>query len=146
MTTNNSSKPKVLLVDDDHFLLNMYALKFKNSGFVVDMAVGSAEALALLRGGVSPDALLVDIVMPTMDGFELLTQIKKENLAPKARTIVLSNQGNQSDIDRAKKLSVAGYIVKASSIPTEVVEEVEKILGFRPDTPRKANAENDIAS
>ena len=138
----NEKKPRVLLVDDDSFLLNLYSLKFRKSGFEADVAVGGAEALALLRGGVRPDVIMVDMVMPTMDGLELLAQIKKENLAPDARFIVLSNQGNPSDIERAKKLNVAGYIVKASSVPTEVVEEVEKIIGIRPDAPKAAEGED----
>lgn len=119
---------KVLIVDDDQFLLNMYSIKFKKSGFEVDAAIGATEALNKLREGKSPDVIMLDLVMPGMDGFELLAEIKKGKLAPNAAVVVLSNQGQSSDIDKAKQLGVDGYIVKATSIPSEVVEEVKHIL------------------
>ena len=119
---------KVLIVDDDQFLLNMYSIKFKKSGFDVDTVVGSVDALSKLRDGARPDILLLDVVMPGMDGLELLANIRKEKLAPSATIIVLSNQNQPTDIDRAKKLGVSTYIVKSSMIPSEVVEEVLKVL------------------
>ena len=121
-------KQKVLIVDDDKFLLNMYSLKFQKSGFVVDTAVGGQEALSKLREGVLPDILLLDVVMPAMDGLELLATIRKENLAPKAVAIMLSNQNQPADIEKAKNLGITSYIVKASSIPSEVVTEVIKAI------------------
>jgi len=121
-------KQKVLIVDDDKFLLNMYSLKFQKSGFVVDTAVGGQEALSKLREGALPDILLLDVVMPAMDGLELLATIRKENLAPKAIAIMLSNQNQPADIEKAKNLGISSYIVKASSIPSEVVTEVIKAI------------------
>ena len=121
-------KQKVLIVDDDKFLLNMYSLKFQKSGFGVDTAVGGQEALSKLREGVLPDILLLDVVMPAMDGLELLATIRKENLAPKAVAIMLSNQNQPADIEKAKNLGIKSYIVKANSIPSEVVAEVIKAI------------------
>lgn len=117
-----------MIVDDDEFLLNMYSVKFKKEGFDVETAAGGAPALEKLKGGLKPDVLVLDIVMPTMDGLELLEKIKKENLAIGSIIIVLTNQGAQQDIDRAQKLGVDGYIVKASTIPSEVLDEVLKVL------------------
>jgi CheY-like chemotaxis protein len=121
-------KYKIFLVDDDQFLLNMYSIKFSNAGFQVETAVGGSDALAKLRGDADPDAVLLDVVMPGMDGIELLEVIKKEKLAPHASFIILSNQGQAADIERAKKIGIAGYIVKATSIPSEVVSEIQAIL------------------
>ncbi len=115
------------MVDDDKFLLDMYALKFKHGGLEVDTAVGAPDALNKLRDGLVPDILLLDVVMPGMDGIDLLEEIKKQHLADNAVVVILTNQGQQSDIDRAKAVGIAGYIVKASTIPSEVLEEVMKI-------------------
>lgn len=120
--------PTIFLVDDDRFLLDMYALKFKSAGITVVACQGGEEALEKLRGGAAPDALLLDIVMPGIDGFEVLETIRKENLATTTKIIILSNQGQDSDIARAKQLGVDGYIVKASAIPSEVLEQTRAIL------------------
>ncbi len=122
-----STPTKIFIVDDDQFLINMYSLKFTKNGFEVLTATGSTEALSKLREGYAPDLMMLDIVMPVMDGIELLRQIRKENLAPEAMVIVLSNQGQSTDISKAKELGVAGYIVKASTIPSEVVKQVGEI-------------------
>ena len=118
---------KILIIDDDSFLLDMYALKFKQSGFEVDTALGSVVALEKLRNGAVPDIMLLDLVMPVMDGFELLEKIKEENLVPTTIKVVLSNRGQASDVDRAKELGAVGYIVKASCTPSEVIT---KVLAF----------------
>lgn len=122
------SNKKILIVDDDNFLLDMYALKFSKSGFDVTTAAGPEQALEKLRKGYIPDIMLLDIVMPVMDGFELMEKIKEENLAPLSIRIILSNRGQPSDIARGEALGVSGYIVKASSIPSEVIEKVRSII------------------
>jgi putative two-component system response regulator len=118
----------ILIVDDDSFLLDMYALKFIKSNFNVSTALGSEIALEKLRGGDKPEIILLDIMMPVMDGFELLEKIKEEHLAPNAVFIFLSNRGQPSDVTRAKELGASGYIVKASCIPSEVIEKVVEII------------------
>lgn len=119
---------RLYLVDDDHFLLDMYAVKFKAAGHEVTAFQNGEEVLTMLREKPAPDAMLLDIVMPGMDGFEILDTIRKENLATTTKVIVLSNQGQETDIDRAKALGAAGYIIKASAIPSEVYAETIKII------------------
>jgi len=126
-----SKKYTVLIVDDDKFLLDMYRKKFENDGATVDVAVGSEEALGKLRGGAKPDILILDIIMPSMDGIELLEVIHKEKLAPDSAIIMLTNESDAEKIDKAKSLGIKGYIVKATSIPTEVVEKVREIAGLK---------------
>lgn len=121
-------KRKILIVDDDSFLLDMYALKFSQNNFEVHTATGGAEAIAKLKGGLLPDILLMDIIMPEMDGFEMLTKINGDQLCPNCLKVVLSNKSEQSDIDQGTKLGVAGYIVKANSTPVEVIDQVKTIL------------------
>jgi CheY-like chemotaxis protein len=119
---------RLYLVDDDRFLLDMYAVKFKAAGHEVTAFSGGADLLVALREQPAPDALLVDIVMPEMTGFEILEAIKKENLGGAMKKIVLSNQGQESDISQAKALGAHGYIIKASAIPSEVFAETIKII------------------
>ena len=120
----------VYLVDDDRFLLDLYAVKFKNAGHEVSVFGGGEELLAALRkeGAAVPDAILLDVIMPGMTGFETLEAIRKENLAQGAKIIFLSNQGQDSDVETAKKLSADGYIIKASAIPSEVFAETMRIV------------------
>jgi two-component system, OmpR family, response regulator ResD len=131
---------KVFIVDDDKFLLGMYSLKFSNNGYDVDTTLGSRPALDKLRAGAKPDVILLDIVMPYLDGLELLKIIRDEKLAPNAIVVMLTNQSASSDIDRSRELGVDGYIIKAATIPSEVLHEVEKILAAKKAAPAQAPA------
>lgn len=123
-----TTKPDtILLVDDDSFLLDMYALKFKQCGSTVEAMSDPAAALEKLRQGFSPDIILLDVIMPNMSGFDFLESVKKEGLAKSASVIMLSNQGQKEDIDKAMKLGAAGYIIKASAIPSEVCDKALSI-------------------
>jgi DNA-binding response OmpR family regulator len=119
---------KIFIIDDDKFLLDMHTFKFNEKGFEVDNALGSASALAKLRNGISPDIILLDIVMPGMDGFELLTTIKTENLAPGAKVLMFSSLGQEADIEKSRMMGANGYVIKALTTPSEVVERVMTIL------------------
>ena len=119
---------RIYLTDDDRFLLDMYAIKFKNAGHDVTAFQSGDEVLAALRKGPDPDAMLLDVVMPGMTGFEVLETMRREALAPKTKVIILSNQGQDNDLDRAKELSAAGYIIKASAIPSEVYAQTISII------------------
>ena len=119
---------KVFIVDDDKFLLGMYSLKFANNGYDVDTTVGSLAALEKLRAGAQPDIVLLDIVMPYMDGLELLKTMRDEKLASNAIVVMLTNQSQSSDIERAKELHVDGYIVKLTTGPSEIVADINNIL------------------
>lgn len=114
-----NEKKKIFLIDDDSFLLSMYSMKFEKNGFETKVAANGSDALEILRGGYKPDVLVLDIIMPVMDGFSLYESIKKENLAPGALSIMLTNQGTVSDINRAKELGVNCFIIKATTIPSE---------------------------
>lgn len=121
-------KRKILIVDDDVFLLDMYAFKFSQNNFEVYTAHDGAQALEKIRGEAKFDVILTDVIMPEMDGFEMLEKMKNEKLSDGCVKIILSNKGQQSDIDRGNELKVDGYIVKADSTPAEVVDKVLGIL------------------
>lgn len=122
-----NKKYSILIVDDDKFLLEMYKKKFDHYGISVDLSVGSTDALSKLRAGLTPDILVFDIIMPGMDGLELLEAVRKENLTPKSIVVMLTNESESAKIEKAKSLGVVGYIVKATSIPSEVAEEIIRI-------------------
>ena len=121
-------KRKILIVDDDSFLLDMYALKFSQNNFEVYAAGGATQAIEKLKGGLLPDVMLTDIIMPDMNGFEMLEEINKENLCTSCLKVVLSNKSQQSDIDEGNRLGVSGYIIKSNSTPTEVINQIVEIL------------------
>jgi len=122
---------KILIVDDDKFLLDMYALKFTESGFVVETAMSGAEALTRLEGGFTPAIYLIDIIMPGMDGFKLIETLKERGKVNASTVIILSNLGNKEDIEKGLGLGVDGYIVKASATPSELVTKVGEIAKQR---------------
>lgn len=122
------NKKKILIVDDDTFLLDMYAFKFSQNNFEVFTAPGGLEVLEKLKEGLHPNIILMDIIMPEMDGFEMLEKINEGNLSPDSVKIILSNKSEQSDVERGNKLGASGYIVKANSTPAEVIDQVATIL------------------
>ena len=123
-TLTYNENMKILLVDDDAFLRDMYATKFQEAGYEVSTAENGAQAMRLI-GEEKFDVALLDMVMPGMSGVELLERIMETTSETKC--IVLSNQGEQSDIDTANRAGAIGYIVKAESIPSQVVTKVETL-------------------
>lgn len=121
-------KRKILIVDDDHFLLDMYALKFSQNNFEVHTDESAVDAIKKIKEGLTPDIILTDIIMPEMDGFEFLEHMNTSKLSPKSIKIILTNKSEQADVDRGNSLGAAGYIVKANSTPLEVINQVIDIL------------------
>jgi len=121
---------RIYIVDDDKFLLDLYAVKFKNAGHDISMFVSGEDLLNALRktDAVPPDAILLDIIMPGIGGLGALEVIRKEQLAKSTKIIILSNQGQDSDIEKAKRLGADGYIIKASAIPSEVFAETLRTI------------------
>ncbi|MDP7159575.1 MAG: response regulator [Candidatus Pacebacteria bacterium] len=128
MEQEAKNKKKIFIIDDDNFLLEMYVTKFKEGGFEVVASLDTKEALNRLREGLVPDIILFDIVMPDMDGFEFLKVVDEENLVKDCIKIALTNQWQESNIKKAKELGVSDYIVKANFIPSEVLNNVQKII------------------
>jgi|SRR3989338_3315175 len=125
---------RVYLVDDDRFLLDLYAVKFRNAGHEVSVFGNGEDLLTALRKGASaggekaPDVILLDLIMPGIGGFGALEAIRKEHLAQGTKIVILSNLGQDSDIERAKELSADDYIIKASAIPSEVFAETLRTI------------------
>ena len=111
----------VLIVDDDKFLVRLYEKKFVADGWSATTALSAGEALQKLRDGLLPSVIMFDLIMPGIDGAHFLASLRTEKLAPRAALVALTNQSEPESVERIKALGVDGYIVKASSIPSEVV-------------------------
>ncbi len=122
------SKGTILLVDDDKFLLDMYSMKFSAAGYVVEAHLSAKEALEIMRGGLKPDVILFDLTMPELDGFSFLQIVSDECLAPRALKVVLSNKNDEVGKMKTEELGATCYIVKASMIPSEVVNTIAEEL------------------
>jgi DNA-binding response OmpR family regulator len=118
---------KILLVEDDPFLLDMYSTKFKEVGFNIIMAQDGEMGLTKAQEEL-PDLILLDIVLPKKDGFEVLKQLKSDGKTAKIPVILLTNLGLDSDVKRGLELGAQSYIIKAHFTPTEVVAKVKEIL------------------
>ncbi|KKS16204.1 MAG: Two component transcriptional regulator, winged helix family [Parcubacteria group bacterium GW2011_GWB1_41_6] len=124
----SEQKYKILIVDDDEFLLEMYSLKFRTAGYQVEVAKSGEEALEKIRGGLETDAMLLDVVMPGLDGFETMKIIRKEKLLPKAVFVFLTNLGQKEEVEKGMRLGADDYIIKAYFTPTEAMKKVEEAL------------------
>ncbi len=118
---------RILLVDDDVFLRDMYATKFTEKGDEV-VGVGDAKQALDLVQEQPFDVVIMDMVMPGMTGIDLLRAIQETAVGGSVRCIVLSNQGEESDVEKAKECGAVGYIIKAELIPSEVVEKVHNLV------------------
>jgi CheY-like chemotaxis protein len=130
MNEENKQSLKILIVDDDSYLSDMYLFKFQELGFQAKVVHTADEALAVVESSNEKvDVLLLDLVMPGTDGFEFLAAAREKDLLKETTVIALTNQSREQDIEKAESLGVRGYIVKASSIPSEVVSAVIEIHG-----------------
>lgn len=119
---------KIAFIDDDKFLLDMYVSKFRKSGFDASAFSSAQDALEKLKDANDYDAVVFDIIMPGMDGWEFAKEFRKLNLMPRAKFVVLSNQSQQADIKKAEEFHVDLFIIKALKTPSEVVQEINKII------------------
>lgn len=121
---------KILLVEDDPILVEMYQAKFELEGYDVNVATNGEECLNVLDG-YTPEIILLDILMPKVNGFHVLKEIKKNPQLRQIPVILLTNLG-EAEVDMNKELAralgVADYLIKSHHTPDEVVEKVVKAL------------------
>ncbi len=128
--TSNLTGKKILIVEDDPLLHNLLAdkmVQLREKGVEVFPMVNGEEGLVKARE-VKPDLVMLDIVLPGMTGFEFLEQLRKEPGLEQTPVVVLSNLSDESDKDRAKKLGVVAYLVKADFSLSEISSAIEEIL------------------
>ncbi len=117
----------ILLVEDDPFLIDIYSDKFKDAGFAVE-TVGDGETTLNEIREKKPDLVILDLVLPHIDGWEILRQIKKDPALSPIPVIIFSNLGQGADIEKGQALGATKYLIKSRHTPSEVLEEVKKIL------------------
>jgi DNA-binding response OmpR family regulator len=121
----------ILLVEDDPFLIDIYATKFKEEGFSVKVANDGEEGLRKLREGENEekiDLLVLDIVLPHVDGWEILKEIKANEKLKNLKIVILSNLGQKGEVEKGIKLGATKYLIKAHYTPSQVVNEIKEVL------------------
>ncbi len=121
-------KIKILLVEDDSFLLSMYATKFETENFKVITAEDGEKGIRYAAKEL-PDVILLDILLPKMNGFEILKQLKADKRTGHIPVILLSNLSQRGDVEQGLALGAADYLIKAHFMPSGVVEKIKKVLG-----------------
>ena len=122
-----NNKPTILLVEDDPFLSSVLRLKLEKESFKVIRAADGDEALNfLIEQGIKPDLILLDLILPKKNGFEVLETIRQDPLLEKLPVIIISNLGQSSDIERGKALGVIDYFIKARLSVEELVNKVKQ--------------------
>ncbi len=117
---------KILVAEDDPMVMKLYKAKLELEGFEVIEASDGRDALDKLK--LKPDLILLDLMMPIMDGFEFLENIKDNKDYQKIPVIVLSILGQDVDVQRAKELGAVDYLVKSEMTPKQVVEKIRQYL------------------
>ncbi len=118
----------IYLVEDDSFISNMYQTKLRNAGYTVDVTVDGEIAWRRLQEDPLPDLVLLDVVLPKKDGFEILEDIRTNKRTKDLAVILLTNLGQKPDVERGIKLGADDYIIKAHYTPSEVMEKIESVL------------------
>lgn len=120
----------ILVIDDDAFLIELYALAFQKAGYGVDAAWNGQEALDLItKGEKEYEAAVVDIYMPALDGFGFIQAALDKKLLPANRIYILTNFGESEHIDRARALGVRAFVLKAHHTPAEIIELIRSTSG-----------------
>lgn len=125
MPVHNASK--ILIIEDDSFISDMYKIKLESEGFEVNVAPDGIQGLEE-AGKWHPDLILLDIVMPKMDGFTVLQNLKERPDVQGIPVVMLTNLGQRDSVEKGLKLGARDYIIKAHFTPLEVVEKVKEFL------------------
>lgn len=118
---------KILIIDDEKFHLEMYKDRFEKAEYQVLTAANGQLGLELAKKE-KPDLVIVDILMPTMDGYEVIEKMKKDEQTSKIHIVALSNLAQDNEIKKGLNLGADDYIIKTDITPTELIERVKKII------------------
>lgn len=124
---NTQPKAKILAVEDDKMLSGIYELKLKSQGYLVETAANGEEGLEKARTFV-PDLILLDLMMPVMDGYSMLARLRADDTLKNTKVIVLTNLGQEGDIKRAVEYGILDYVVKTDTATNEIIQKVEQVL------------------
>lgn len=118
---------KIALIEDDIAIVQMYRLKFESDGYEVNTAADGVAGLKLIKD-FKPDIVLLDLMMPNMNGLDVLTRLRADSATKDLRVVVLTNMGDAETVAQINKLKANDYIVKAEMTPKEVSAKIKKLL------------------
>lgn len=118
---------KILIIEDDKFLRELISRKLEREGYSVSEAMDGEEGEKKIREE-KPDLVLLDLILPGIDGFEVLSRIKQESSLESIPVIILSNLGQKEEIEKGLKLGAIDYLVKAHFTPAEIIEKIKNVL------------------
>ncbi|MEK6833965.1 MAG: response regulator [Thermoproteota archaeon] len=122
-------KQKILIIEDDPLIRDLYRDAFRLNDFEVEIAENGIDGLRILKNfAVKPCVILLDIMMPNMNGFDVLEQFKKNSETKDIPVVILSNLAQRQDIDKALKLGAVMYLVKAQHSPKDIIEKIKQII------------------
>ncbi|OIO07298.1 response regulator [Candidatus Falkowbacteria bacterium CG_4_9_14_3_um_filter_36_9] len=119
-----NNKKRILVIEDDNILSSMYKTKLESDNYEVTVAVNGIDGLKLAKMG-NYNLILLDIIMPLLDGFVVLEELKKDSKTKNTPVILLTNLGTEEDVEKGKKLGAVDYIVKANMTPKEINKRIK---------------------
>lgn len=121
------SKVTVALIEDDPLIAEMYTTKFTKEGYNLQHAADGAAGIALVKE-LKPDIILLDIIMPKMDGFQVLQALRQESAFAKTPIVMLTNLGQEEDVQKGRALGATDYFIKTNFTPAAIVDKVKSLL------------------
>ncbi|NUM25531.1 MAG: response regulator [Candidatus Buchananbacteria bacterium] len=118
----------ILLVEDDEFLAELYATKLSLEGYEVFLANDGEKGFKMAKEK-KPDLILLDIILPKMDGFEVLSKIKSDKEIKNIPVVLLTNLSQKDEVKRGLDLGASDYLIKAHFMPSEVVKKINQAIG-----------------
>lgn len=118
---------KILVIEDDKFLRELIVQKLTKEGFEVEEAIDGEKGFEKTKEG-RPDLILLDLILPGIDGFKVLSQIKEDPVLAEIPVIILSNLGQKEDVEKGLNLGAVDYLIKAHFTPAEIIEKIKKAL------------------
>jgi DNA-binding response OmpR family regulator len=122
-----NKKISILIIEDDLFLLGMYGTKFELEGLEVLTADNGEKGLELAEKNI-PDVILLDIVLPGINGFEVLDKLKQGEKTKEIPVILLTNLSQKSEVEKGLSKGAVDYLIKAHFMPSEVVDKIKKVI------------------
>ncbi len=125
---NAQEQKTILIAEDDAFIGDIYEVKLKDAGYDVVLANNGREAIEKLESGVKPHIMLLDIVMPYMDGFDVLEAMNNREEWKAIPVVLLTNLSQKEDVDRGISLGAKDFLIKSHFTPSEVLSKVQKYM------------------
>ena len=126
-SSEDNKKINILLVEDDPFLIDIYSTKLKEHNYCVSVASDGQDAINKITETI-PDLVLLDVVLPKLDGIEVLKTIKTNPKTKDVKVVVLSNLSQTYEVSKALEMGAVSYLIKSHYSPSDVMQEIKKFL------------------